>query len=346
MEKIIEKVPEDRVKLYDVIDDCFPDKKVCMFDIETTGLSPLNSFTYIIGVNIKVEGEWNIIQLFNDDGKSEPEIIRAFQEIIKDYEILVEFNGDRFDIPYIEKRMNIIEQKFHISMTNHFKDIVSFDLMKCIKPYKFALGLPNIKQKTIEKYLGIDRVDTYTGGELINVYLSYLTTHNSRHREMVLRHNRDDMEGMIFLSAVLSINSLTKGDYNIQNIETALKPGTDRLMLRFSLENSLSVISEIDTGAYGCSLSVKGQRTILNVPISINTYRYYYSDREKDGFLEKNGFYVPSHGTKLSLLPAYKESARSKEYFYLLGDDFLGRKEVVNEYISAIITQILEYKGR
>ena len=60
--------------------------------------------------------------------------------------------------------------------------ILSFDLMKCIKPYKFALGLPNIKQKTIEKYLGIDRVDMYNGGQLIDVYLEYLSMKNEKNQ--------------------------------------------------------------------------------------------------------------------------------------------------------------------
>ena len=158
-----------------------------MFDIETTGLSPFSSFTYIIGLNIIEDGQWKIIQLFNDDGRSEPELIRTFQSMIKDYDVLVEFNGDRFDIPYIEKRMNFIRQKFGISLTDNFRYIQPYDLMKCIKPYKFALGLPNIKQKTIEKYLGINRLDMYNGGQLIDVYLGYLATQDDKSRELVLQ---------------------------------------------------------------------------------------------------------------------------------------------------------------
>ena len=133
MEKIVEKIPAARLKGYDFISGYFKDKRVIMFDIETTGLSPMYSFTYIIGVNILVDGEWQIIQLFNDDGQSEPEMIREFMSMLKDYDVLVEFNGDRFDIPYIEKRMEMIERKFHISLTNNFSKIPSFDLMKCIR---------------------------------------------------------------------------------------------------------------------------------------------------------------------------------------------------------------------
>ena len=115
MEKIVEVVENDRIADYDLVKEYFGDRKVCMFDIETTGLSPVYSFTYIIGINIFEAGQWKIVQLFNDDGTSEPEMIRTFHSMIADYDVLMEFNGDRFDIPYIQKRMDTICSKFGIS---------------------------------------------------------------------------------------------------------------------------------------------------------------------------------------------------------------------------------------
>ena len=344
MEKIIETIPNERVSGYDVIQKYFEGKKVCMFDIETTGLSPMSSFTYIIGINVIVDGQWQIIQLFNDDGRSEPELIREFQQIIKDYDVLLEFNGDRFDIPYIEKRMGIIEQKFHISLTNNFPKIMNYDLMKCIKPYKFALGLPNIKQKTIERYLGINRVDMYNGGELINVYLDYLATGNVRNRDLVLRHNRDDMEGMVFLGAVLSIESLSRKCTGIENVRTYKKG--DKLMLEIKSLPCFPIVTEISTSAYGASFQVEGASATLTVPIEIQKLRYYYTEREKDGYEEKEGFFVSSLSGYVKNLPVYKENARSKTCYYLLNDDFLGNQECLKDYCLATIGHIMTYKGR
>ncbi|MCR5214850.1 MAG: ribonuclease H-like domain-containing protein [Eubacterium sp.] len=339
----------DLIYQFDYIEKFFPDKKVCMFDIETTGLNAQCSFTYIIGINIKVNGIWQIIQLFNDDGESEPEIIREFQSIIKDYDVLVEFNGDRFDIPYIEKRMAFIEQKYHIRLTDNFDKIRNFDLMKIIRPYKFALGLPNIKQKTIEKYFGINRIDKYNGGELINIYLDYLTSGNERHKAMVLRHNRDDMEGMILLGPILAIEGLVDGRYQISDIKITRRNGNNpinNIFLEIILDLEFPLASEIDTSGYECKLWAKNNKAILTVPIKIDTLRYYYSECQRDGFEEKEGFFVSSLKDKMDKLPTYKECARKKECYYLLDDNFLGNKEFIMQYSIAIISQILQYKGR
>lgn len=48
--------------------------------------------------------------------------------------------------------------------------------MRKIKPYKSLLGLDSLKQKAIERFLGIFRTDPYSGGQLIEVYQDYLTT--------------------------------------------------------------------------------------------------------------------------------------------------------------------------
>ena len=48
---------------------------------------------------------------------------------------------------------------------------ISFKELSPIKP---LLCLENYKQKSIEAFLGIDREDKYSGGELINVYYEYL----------------------------------------------------------------------------------------------------------------------------------------------------------------------------
>lgn len=48
------------------------------------------------------------------------------------------------------------------------------DIFKELSPIKPLLRLENYKQKSIEAFLGIDREDKYSGGELINVYYEYL----------------------------------------------------------------------------------------------------------------------------------------------------------------------------
>ena len=344
MEKIVETIPKERIEAYDHTAAYFPGKKVCMFDIETTGLSPMNSFTYIIGVNIKVGDDWQIIQLFNDDGRSEPEMINAFFDIISDYDVLVEFNGDRFDIPYIEKRMNAITNKFHIKFDNGFNKIRSFDLMKCIKPYKYALGLPNIKQKTIEKYLGIDRVDTFNGGQLIDVYLNFLTTDDAKSRELVLRHNRDDMEGMLYLGGVLAIDMMTKGNLSLENFSVKDIAGKLFFIMDLNLETGLT--KHISSSSYGASIDAEDDWAGLRIPIFAGKLNYYLGTKEKDGAITKDGYFVTALNNYSGNSALYKDSARSKSGYVMLDDTFLGNEDLIVEYAKHMIYEIMKYNGK
>ena len=65
MQIITEKVNDSLFPHINILDSIYPDKRIMMFDIETTGLSPDRSFIYLIGMNLKIDGEWNIVLLFN-----------------------------------------------------------------------------------------------------------------------------------------------------------------------------------------------------------------------------------------------------------------------------------------
>ncbi|MBO4591186.1 MAG: ribonuclease H-like domain-containing protein [Eubacterium sp.] len=352
MEKIVETVSGSKITEYDMVTKYFGDKTVMMFDIETTGLSPISSFTYIIGVNIYKDGNWQIIQLFNDDGKSEPDMIREFHSIIAEADVLIEFNGDTFDIPYIRKRMDTIEKKFHISLTDNFGDLEPYDLLKMIRKYKFALGLPNVKQKTVEKYLGIDRVDMYNGGQLIDVYLGYLGARDEKSRKLVLRHNRDDMEGMIFLSSILSIEAMCEGYLSVNDIKTESK------MKHSGDSNSLSLVVECKLDyplikpicTMGCGIDFDAERDVASVriPILTDKHRFYYGCDEKSGYEEREGYFVPALciSDLSDMIPCYKDKARDKKGYVMLNDEFLGNPDFVKKYVASVIGQVMADRGK
>ncbi|MBR3042412.1 MAG: ribonuclease H-like domain-containing protein [Eubacterium sp.] len=346
MERIVETIPYDRVKDYDLASSFFGDKKICMFDIETTGLSPLKSFTYLIGINVFKDGEWQIIQLFNDDGSSEPEMIRTLHSVLEDMDVLIHFNGDTFDIPYIEKRTEMIERTYHISMVNHFRDTKSFDLLKDIRPYKFSLGLPNLKQKTIERYIGLDRVDMYNGGQLIDVYLGYLAAKDEKSRKLVLRHNRDDMEGMIFISSMLAMDKLCRGDLEITNIGTKAVPSGDRLELVITARPEKAPVKPICTSMNRVYLDSDENEIVLRAPILSGSMNYYYGNTVKDGVDCVNGFFIPGPACGMDKVPLYREKPKSKETYVMINDAFLGEKIYIKEYMTKMIKDIMHNKRK
>jgi len=141
---------------------------ILFFDIETTGFSANTSFLYLIGCMYYKNNTWQITQWLADDMNSEACILEAFFNTLKTYKRLVHFNGTGFDIPFILRKC----RQHHLNFS--FDMIESFDIYKKIQPFKKLLTLPNYKLKTIEKFVGINREDSYTGEELIQIYANYL----------------------------------------------------------------------------------------------------------------------------------------------------------------------------
>ena len=110
---------------------------ILFIDIETTGLSPRNSELYLIGAGFYQDGNWMISQFFAQSTAQEEEVLSAFSDFSRNFSKLVHFNGDRFDIPFLQSKYE--EHK----LSDPFENMESFDLYKHVKGYKAALGLPD-----------------------------------------------------------------------------------------------------------------------------------------------------------------------------------------------------------
>ena len=103
-------------------------------------------------------------------------MLTCFLEQLEHYDGLCHFNGRTFDIPYILNKCD----KYHITPSSHCQDILSdttqtrsFDMLLQLRPLKKLFGLAHGAQKDWEQFIGIDREDIYSGGDLIQVYSSY-----------------------------------------------------------------------------------------------------------------------------------------------------------------------------
>ena len=190
-------------------------EKTLYFDIESTGLSPARSHLYLIGAAVKnpsaaeenrAEAPWTVYQYFSEAGSEEAEILALFNRLCRNCSTLVQFNGDRFDIPYLKGRAEAL------GMPSPLEGMQTLDLYREIRPLKQMLGLKKLNQKTVEDFLGIERQDRWSGGELIDVYRAYrdrrdILSEADRNRErlsMLLLHNYEDVLGMLKLTPLLS----------------------------------------------------------------------------------------------------------------------------------------------
>ena len=175
------------------------DEEAVFLDIETTGLSPMRSFIYLIGlvfIDLK-RMTMHITQLIAEDRDEEEEILKLTKERLKGYKTVVTYNGNSFDLPFIAKR----SERYGIEPIA----MDSFDMYEKLRLHKDTLKLDGLKQKNIEKKLGITREDRYKGGECISFYKDYVKNKNQESFDRFVLHNYDDL---LYMPATMSILDL------------------------------------------------------------------------------------------------------------------------------------------
>ena len=268
--------------------------RILFLDIETTGLSPSHSFIYLIGCSYFKDGSWVCEQWFAQKADEEADILKAFLNLSANYQTFIHFNGNQFDLPFIKKRC----EQLNISCS--FNDINGVDIYKRIYPYRFFLKLSNCKQKTIEGFLGIDRKDTKSGGELISIYHDYChSIENEQPDEnalsLLLLHNYDDIIGMLNLLTILNYSDLFTVPIHVTKVQSNVYSdinGVSKKELLLSLSLPLKLLKPISFRANDCYFSAKENTGIIKVPVYQEELKYFY-----EGY--QNYYYLPEEDTAI-----------------------------------------------
>ena len=117
------------------------------YDIETTGLSQKSCFIYLIGAIAREGSGWILSQWMAKDLSEESKIIQRFFDFIQGCTGLIQYNGSRFDQPFLETRAEQYNLKSPLS------GLRSLDLFKELKLCRPLLGLSGMKQPDLENFL-------------------------------------------------------------------------------------------------------------------------------------------------------------------------------------------------
>ena len=142
---------------------------------------------------------WILKQYFANRMDEEKELLEEFIHDIALYDNIITYNGDSFDLPFINHRLNYYGIKASVHKSK------SFDLYTIIRRNKQYLNLPNLKLKTIEESLGYFREDIYSGFDCIGFYYEYLNSKNLELKDNVLKHNFDDLVHMLDIIKILDV---------------------------------------------------------------------------------------------------------------------------------------------
>ena len=189
--------------------------KICVLDIETTGLAPGSSH-FVLGSLLSFEenDEVRLRQYFAEDIYEEKQLLAEYAEEAKKYDVLLTYNGRHFDTPFLLSRADKLELDI-------FDMPYNLDLYLVLNGHSSLRKLlPNLKQKTVEDFMGLwyCRSDKISGAESARLYMEYLYLKEiyedaGRCVELMLLHNRDDVLQLGKLLPVIEKTDFHKAMY-------------------------------------------------------------------------------------------------------------------------------------
>ena len=364
--KII-KTELPNLKLTYPLNDFMDLEKTLFIDIETTGFTAKGSSLYLIGCIYYKDNSFHLIQWFATNYEDEVNILKEFYRFNRDYHHLVHFNGNNFDIPYLQQKAA------QYGLTDNLNSFDALDLYRRIAPFKDFLKLPNCKQKTIETFLNVQREDTFHGGELISVYHEYVKAPSDFNLHALTLHNADDIQGLVTLLPILSYCDLFLGTIRVTKVQANYYTDysgekKQEILMKLRFKNPLPVA--VSQGCNNCYFTGFGEEGTLKVPIFQGVLKYFYAnykdyyylpledcaihksvahfvDKEHrikatatNCYTKKEANYLPQWD--ILFQPFFKSDYRSNELFFELTEEFKKQREDFSKYANHVLQMIVE----
>jgi Predicted exonuclease len=182
----------------------FENMKWGVCDIETTGLSRAKCACILIGILLPEDGHASFVQYFAETPEEEEDVLMAAASDLQDLDMVVTYNGRSFDMPFIRSRLQYYGEEL-------LPEPYDLDLYAVIKKYSpLKQFMPNLRQKTVEDFLGLwaDRTDEINGGDSVSLYFEYVTFPDPELKRQILLHNSDDVLQLYKLLQVLKKTDL------------------------------------------------------------------------------------------------------------------------------------------
>ena len=337
---------EDRAALEVVLSPVFGNvslEDAMLYDIETTGLNPKASQLYLLGVLLFHKENSEFIQYFAESVRDEEEILEQFFQLCKTKRVLISFNGEGFDNRFIETMA-----KSYGKLPLHL-NLKQLDLFKLIRKRKKFYGLESCSLKSCERFLGIHREDRCSGGELISVYREYLQDKCSEKKNMLLLHNREDIQNLPALFSFLAYENIFQGNVHFQRAELLVRDEiikkncsnqtestleiehleleetknchtSDKICLKFSLPSSVPVPLTLTPKNF--LLEIKETSLCLTVPLYQGELCYFFKDYKDYEFIPSEDRVV--HKSLAAIYPKeMREKAKASTAYQKMKTSFL-----------------------
>ena len=175
-----------------------PVEKWCFLDTETTGLAGgSGTYAFLIGVGRVTPQGFRIRQFFMRDFGEEPSQLSALEEHLKQFQVLVTYNGRTYDQPLLETRFRMVRRRPPFSALEHL------DLLFGARRL-WNLRFDSCRLVDLEnQILGVERQGDLPGELIPYFYFEYLRTHEIFRLMPIFHHNAVDILTLACLTAIV-----------------------------------------------------------------------------------------------------------------------------------------------
>jgi len=175
-----------------------PPAKWCFLDTETTGLAGgSGTYAFLIGIGRITPQGFRVRQFFMREFGEEASQLSAVFEHLKEFEVVITYNGRTFDQPLLETRFRMMRQRSPFSTLEHL------DLLHGARRL-WKLRFESCRLVDLEnQILGVERQGDLPGELIPYVYFEYLRTHEILRLVPIFHHNAVDILTLACLTAIV-----------------------------------------------------------------------------------------------------------------------------------------------
>ena len=343
-------------------------RSLLFIDIETTGFAAEDSSIYLIGCVYCDEDGWNSIQYLAESTDEEEDVLYSFYNFATGFKTLVHFNGNSFDIPFIQKRSEALELPFDLRIFS------GIDIYKRLKPFKSFLKMPSMKQRSIEELLGVEREDVLGGRELVRVSQDFLQSPTEENAQLLLHHNFCDICGLISIVPMLSVSDMF--NEGVKVTKAGRNPYTDsegvtrsEVIMEFKLPSPVPV--QISYGFTDCYFTGEGEKGKIRVSVYEGELKYFYPNyreyyyipaqdiavhkdvasymdpsqripaKASTCYTKKTGTFLPQWEPLFS--PVLRKNYNEPTMYFELSDEFKRNAKGFNAYASHLLDTLVAF---
>lgn len=321
-------------------------QSIFYLDIETTGFNRKIDQIYLLGIlSIAPNGLPILEQYLCQKPSDEYELLYTLNQRLNDGDILIHFNGDSFDLPFIKARMALYGINETLSLCQ------SMDYYKLLRPFKKIFKTDNFKLKTLEKIATYTRFDTYSGGELISLYTDYLQG-NLLVESTFIEHNKEDLLGLFYLNAYNPLFQLTQkppllyfNDTSVRNstpVISNIKPQSTMYELVWEEFQPPRPTGKFEFESFNqdYTLQLIDGNLTLTLPIEVGTFKYFYDDYQNYYYLTDEDYAIHKVVADFVSSKHKKKATKATAYIKKSG------KFVSCPLPKSVITRLFEEHGK